>query len=195
MPQIYGRKISKSDHSEPLTNHQNHGIGYYPIELPGLPSPSKNRSILDQVIQGGVPTSDSISSLFHLPQQGINSMIPMPGLTQSSTPQEALYPLQNERSDLTTRVEESIRIFGDMRTTNPFVINPPPSAFSDPNNKPITKKQLDDVQNASMISNFVADGNYATDDTKWLNSNLLNSLWMNESNETNNPWAGQRITE
>ena len=88
-------------------------------------------------------------------------------------------------------VEESIRIFGDMNTANPFVVDPPSSAFSLPTNDQTLIKQPNPFgsRNASIFPNYAAtsEGNLTTDETKWLNSNLLNSLWMAESGKTENP--------
>lgn len=178
----------------PLTNQHLTSICYNPTtDLPVLPSPLKNRNILDQVIQGRIPSADSSSLSIQLLQQQDYSMIPIPGLSPKSNTMEMLYPPQYGRSNLTTSVEESIRIFGDMKTSNPFVVDPPPSAFLVPINKQISDKhqQQNDKQNASIFPNYDAERNLTSDDTKWLNSNLLNSLWMSESSETKNPWAGK----
>eukprot|EP00536_Pseudo-nitzschia_multiseries_P012012 jgi/Psemu1/290022/fgenesh1_pg.438_\ len=49
----------------------------------------------------------------------------------------------------------------------------------------------------SVIPDFVVPETHsntagsAEDTTKWLNSNLLNSLWMDETSKTNNPWASE----
>jgi len=158
-------------------------ISYNPtIGLPGLQPPPKNRNILDQVIQGRLPAANSSS--FLLPQEQNQSMLPIPGLLPGSSRNDMMYPLQSGRSNLPTSVEESIRIFGDMKTTNPFVVDPPPSAYSVPaaNNQNMMNHQNQKYNlDASIFPDFVADDNYATDDTKWLNSKLLNSLWMSEA--------------
>ena len=177
--------------SEPMVNYHPASISYKPtIDVPGLPSHSKNRNILDQVIQGRIPSANSSTPSFELPQQQQQSILPIPGLLPNSTRNEMLYPLLSERSNLPTSVEESIRIFGDMKTANPFVVDPPPSAFSIPANNQIINNHQNYNQNASIIPNFVSEDNYVSDDTKWLNSKLLDSLWMNESNKTENTWTG-----
>ena len=171
-------------HCEPLMDDHLTSICRNPtIVLPGLPSPPKNRSILDQVIHGRIPTSDSSSSSFKLPPQQNHSILPIPGLSQNSMGNEMLYPLQSGRSNLPSSEEESIRIFGDMHTTNPFVVNPPHSAFSFPINN---HQNQNYNQNSSIIPDYVTQDNYTADDTKWLNTNLLNSLWMSESSNTKN---------
>jgi hypothetical protein len=173
-------------HNEPLMAHHLTSIGQNPtIDLPGLPSPPKNRSILDQVIHGRIPTADSSSSSssFQLPPQQNHSMLPISGYSQNPMENEMLYPLQTGRSNLPNSVEESIRIFGDMNTTNPFAVNPPPSAFSIPINN---HQNQNNNQNSSIIPDYAAHDTFTADDTKWLNTNLLNSLWMSESSNTKN---------
>jgi len=153
----------------------------------GFASPPNNTSILNQVIQGSVPSKNLSSSLFQLPQQQDHSIIPVAGLSSISTQNIGTNPL---RSNLPFDVNESIRVFGDMKTANPFVVDPPPSAFSVPTNDGIINEHQKNDQNTSIISNYVTEDNFTKDDTKWLNSNLLNSLWMSESSQPNNPWAG-----
>jgi len=190
IPSTSGPTTSELVHKETLIDHHLTSIcGNPTIDLPGLPSPPKNRNILDQVIQGRVPAADLSSSSFHLPQQQDHSIIQIPGISPDSTRTEMFYPFESGRSNLPTSVEESIRIFGDMKTTNPFVVNPPASAFAAPINNQIVNE--DRNQNTSIFPDYVAEGNFMTDDTKWLNSNLLNSLWMGETSKTKNPWAGK----
>eukprot|EP00531_Pseudo-nitzschia_arenysensis_P001042 CAMPEP_0116125980 /NCGR_PEP_ID=MMETSP0329-20121206/6092_1 /TAXON_ID=697910 /ORGANISM="Pseudo-nitzschia arenysensis, Strain B593" /LENGTH=899 /DNA_ID=CAMNT_0003620041 /DNA_START=173 /DNA_END=2872 /DNA_ORIENTATION=- len=153
--------------------------------LPGLQPQPKNRNILDQVIQGRLPVANPSS--FQLPQQQQPSMLPMHGLLPDSARNEMLYPMQSGRSNLPMSVEESIRIFGDMKTSNPFVVDPPPSAYSMPASTMMHNNQNQNYNPAdSIFPNFVTEDNYANDDTKWLNSKLLDSLWMSESNKAEN---------
>lgn len=169
--------------SVPLMDHHMTSISDNPpIDLPGLPPAVKNRNILDQVIQARIPAASSSLSSFQLPQQQDQSIIPIAGLSEFSSRNEWLYPSQSGRSNLPLSVEESIHIFGDMKTTNPFVVDPPPSAYSNP----INNQNQNGNQNASIIPNFVTEDNYNSDDTRWLNSKLLNSLWMNETSGAKN---------
>ena len=160
------------------------------VDLPVFPAPSKNRNILDQLIQGRIPSADSSNSSFQLPHQQNHSMFPDHGLNCNNMKADALYSFQSGRSKLPLSVEESIRIFGDMKTENPFVVDPPPSAFSLPINDQtiIDHSNQFGNQDASIFPNFAAvtERNYSTDETKWLNSNLLNSLWMAESGKSEN---------
>jgi hypothetical protein len=175
---------------EPLMDHHLTSVRYNPsIDLPGLPSPPKKRNILDQVIQGRIPAAELSQSSLPLPQQQLDpSILPLPGLSSSSSSNSArneiLYSSQSGRSNLPTSVEESIRIFGDMKTTNPFVVDPPSSAFSVPINNHQNQNIIN--QDNSIFPNYVSEDGFTSDDTKWLNSNLLNSLWMSESANTNN---------
>lgn len=168
------------------------------MPLPPLPLPG--RGILDQVIQGRTAVADSSSLLFQMPQQQQqHSILPIAGLMANSMHQDPLYSFQTGRSNLPSSVEESIHIFGDMRTANPFVMDTPPLAFSVSNNNNNSRSSNHSVTHnghhdnfvPSIIPDLVAKTSNTADDTKWLNSNLLNSLWMDETSETNNPWASK----
>jgi len=195
MPPAIGQTTSAVPTGEPLMDHHLTSVHYSPsVDLPGLPSPPKNRNILDQVIQGRIPVTELSQSSLPLPQQQQQqqqqqldpSMLPLSGLSSSSSSNSArneiLYSSQSGRSNLPTSVEESIRIFGDMKTANPFVVDPPSSAFS----VPMNNHQNIINQDTSIFPNYVGEDSFASDDTKWLNSNLLNSLWMSESANANN---------
>ena len=161
------------------------------IDVSGFPTPPKNRNILDQVIQGRNTPTDSSTASFQLPHQQNRSIITDHGLSSKITHPEMFYSFQGTHLNLATSVEESIRIFGDMKTANPFVVDPPPSSFSLPTNDQTIIKQpnLFGTRNAAIFPNYtaVSEGHLTTDETKWLNSNLLNSLWMAESGKTENP--------
>ena len=174
-------------------NHQPSTLSYNPtIDLPGLSSQNKNRSILDQVVNGRESSVNSSTPPIQLPQQRDQSILPIPGLLpDSKLGTELLYPVHGGRSSLPTSVEESIRVFGDLKTANPFFVDPPPSAFTVQSNSHTVNTQQGYIQNSSIIPNFVPEEDYGTDDTKWLNSKLLDSLWMNDSNKTENMWVGK----
>eukprot|EP00535_Pseudo-nitzschia_heimii_P012971 CAMPEP_0197198998 /NCGR_PEP_ID=MMETSP1423-20130617/33661_1 /TAXON_ID=476441 /ORGANISM="Pseudo-nitzschia heimii, Strain UNC1101" /LENGTH=788 /DNA_ID=CAMNT_0042652847 /DNA_START=763 /DNA_END=3129 /DNA_ORIENTATION=+ len=185
-----GQTVSFLDQDKLSTEKNLNFIHSTSVDLPGFPAPLQNRNILDQVIQGRIPSADSSASSFQLSRQQNHPMSPDRG-APSNTQADMLYSFESARSNLPTSVEESIRIFGDMKTANPFVTNPPRSAFS----LPITDQTMIDHsnqfgnENASIFPNYTAvtECIYNTDETKWLNSNLLNSLWMAESGKTENP--------
>jgi len=163
---------------------------------PGLPLPSPTgRGIHDQFTPGMTTTGDSSSLLFQMPQQQQPqpSILPMPGLTTNISHHDAFYPLQNGRSNLPTSLEESVRIFGDIQTANPFVMQSSPMTFpmSNTTKNPIVFNGQNENTVPSIIPNFLSENTSSVDDTKWLNSNLLNGLWMDETSKTNNPWASK----
>lgn len=122
-------------------------------------------------------TSAESSSLFHLPLQQQQSIIPGLNLPHSSQH----IPPFNSGSEMLNDREGNARIFGGIQTANPFVTLDNPIHPSIP------------LLNSAMNENY-AGANYNhndsnnTDVTKFLNAGLLNSLWMDEST-TNNPWA------
>jgi len=166
MPTLPGQT---STYNNPVTGHM---IKVATNPAPGLLPPN---GILPPIMQSLTPTESS--SLFHLPQQQQQSLIPGLNLPQSS---QALYPLIIG-SELLNNKADSVRIFGDMQTANPFVAVDPPVSPSFPMLNP-------GVYQNSTVPNNNYENN--TDVTNFLNAGLLNSLWMDES-KTNNPWAGK----
>ena len=192
VPTYSGEPLVAHYHLSPMPTNQT-------ANPPGMPLPplsSPGRGILDQVIQGRAALADSSSLLFQMPQQQHqqHSILPIAGLMANSMHQDPLYSFQTGRSNFPSSVEESIHIFGDMRTANPFVMETPPLAFSvsnNGNNQSVNHNGHHDNFVPSIIPDFVAESANTSDGTKWLNSNLLNSLWMDETSETKNPWASK----
>lgn len=169
---------------------------------PGLVPPANTGSMIDQILQGRVKGGPSaVPPFFQMPQQQqpYSPMVPIPGLMANSINQDPTYPTQTGRSNLATSVEDSIRVFGDMRTANPYAAALPYGApLSSNNTLPAMAihNNNDPGPPSVMIPGFLdhaMNTNSAVDDSakKWLNSNLLNSLWVDESTNTNNPWAAK----
>ncbi|VEU34921.1 unnamed protein product [Pseudo-nitzschia multistriata] len=168
--------------TNPTTNVT--GFAYPPVASHGLDA-------LDKVMQANATAATS-SFLYQMPQQQQRSVEPVPSLMERSLYQNSPYPLETGRSNLPTSVEESTLIFGDMRTANPFAMEMPPSSFSvSSNNTRMTRNIHHGNPVSSIIPDFAAEVTNAPDDTKWLNSNLLNSLFMEDTSKTSNPWASK----
>ena len=121
------------------------------------------KSVLDQVLYD--KATDDSSALFQMPGESASGL---PNSTQS------FYPSTSSLNLLTSKTE-SVRIFGDLKTANPFVVDPAPSFC-------ITNS----INHNPAVPNYES----STDGANWLNSGLLNSLWADES-KTKNPWANK----
>lgn len=124
-----------------------------------------------------VPIITEAATLFPLPQQ--QSIVPALDFSHTSLPVPSV---NTDMEVLNGNVGDSTFIFGGMETANPFVT-------TDTSANPLFSNLstiIDDDSNVNK-NNSCYDSN-GTDVRNFLNTNLLSSLWMDES-KTNNPWA------